>query len=79
MSVSLLPRIGIWKQKSRRVGFVKNLYYRINVLTIQIPPLRERPGDVALLVERLAGPEWSIDPDVIPYWSDTVGPGMCDN
>ena len=30
----------------------KDLYYRLNIVNISIPPLRERPGDVTVLAER---------------------------
>ena len=33
--------------------FRQDLFYRLNVIQIEIPPLRERPGDVVSLAERL--------------------------
>ena len=35
--------------------FLEPLYYRLNVLKIEIPPLRERLDDLTILVERLYG------------------------
>jgi DNA-binding NtrC family response regulator len=36
-------------------GFRQDLYFRLDVLRIEMPPLRERPGDLKQLVEVLLG------------------------
>ena len=42
--------------------FREDLYYRINVMTIQLPPLRQRGDDVLLLADHIAGPAWEWEP-----------------
>ncbi len=37
------------EKKVAEKGFREDLYYRINVFTIQIPPLRERTADISLI------------------------------
>lgn len=48
--------------------FRKDLFYRINVIQLNVPPLRDRRGDIAILAKhfllRLAK-DWRIDPPII--------------
>jgi two-component system NtrC family response regulator len=60
--------------------FREDLYFRLNVIPIQIPPLREREGDIPALVEHFVGAaapgkRTAIDPEVLEAFEAYHWPG----
>ena len=67
-----------------RLGrFREDLYYRINVVPIFVPPLRERPGDLPLLVDHFLRvycaannrPLKQLEPEALEIMEDYSWPG----
>jgi two-component system nitrogen regulation response regulator NtrX len=54
----------------REGSFREDLFFRLNVLPVTVPPLRERPGDVSLLVRHFAELLRRKSGQVAPTWSD---------
>ena len=55
--------------------FREDLYYRINVLTILLPPLRERKGDIQQLLEHFAGHDWVWNNSLLELLENYSWPG----
>lgn len=56
-------------------AFREDLYYRINVMSLQLPPLREREGDLELLVTHLLGDQWEVEPEAMTALQGYNWPG----
>ncbi len=62
--------------------FREDLYYRLKVVTIELPPLRDRPSDLPLLFDFFlkkyssrAGKTLAVNPEVFPYFLSFSWPG----
>jgi DNA-binding NtrC family response regulator len=65
-----------------RGTFRGDLYYRINAVVLDLPPLRERPGDILLLVRHFLGQFrpgeeglWTLTPDAVATLRSYPWPG----
>ncbi|WP_297527669.1 sigma-54-dependent transcriptional regulator [Thiohalobacter sp.] len=63
-------------------GFRQDLYYRLNVIELRVPPLRERPGDIPRLAEHLlerlaaaGNPRARLAPDAVAALQAYAFPG----
>ncbi|MBV9257404.1 MAG: sigma 54-interacting transcriptional regulator [Ktedonobacteraceae bacterium] len=70
------------REEARDGNFRADLFYRLNVLTITIPPLRDRVADLPLLVQhflqrqsRMTGRTLSIHPDAMAAIKSYTWPG----
>jgi DNA-binding NtrC family response regulator len=55
--------------------FREDLYYRINVMSLELPPLRQRQGDIPLLVAHFLGAGWEIDDEAMKLLERYDWPG----
>ena len=55
--------------------FREDLYYRINVMSIDLPPLRIRTGDVPLLISSFLGNTWTIESEGLAALESYSWPG----
>lgn len=71
------------QQEVEKGRFREDLYYRLNVVHIELPPLRERREDIPLLLAHFAGkiatesnmPRKTISPKALEYLSGYEWPG----
>ena len=71
------------EQMTREGGFREDLFYRLNVIPIFLPPLREHPDDVPLLVrhflrrhaEKMGVPQPELDQDALDALGRYAWPG----
>jgi DNA-binding NtrC family response regulator len=55
--------------------FREDLYYRINVMSLELPPLCQRQGDIPLLVAHFLGTGWEIEQAALDAMQQYHWPG----
>ena len=56
-------------------NFREDLFYRINVMSLELPPVRQREGDLPLLVAHFLGPGWDIEEEAMQALERYAWPG----
>jgi DNA-binding NtrC family response regulator len=59
----------------REGRFREDLFYRINVMSLELPPIRERHGDIPLLVRHFLGPGWTMEKEALRLMERYDWPG----
>ena len=58
-------------ERAVRTGqFREDLYFRLNVIPVSVPPLRERPSDIPALVRHFAALQRQRSGQAVPLWTD---------
>ena len=65
------------RREVNRGAFREDLYFRLAVATVELPPLRERPEDIALYVDELLGenPGVTVSPETLARLEQQRWPG----
>lgn len=68
------------KEKTKRGEFLEDLHYQLNVIPLFLPPLRERKGDISMLINHfldIFSPHQAIriEPDAIKVLTEYPWPG----
>jgi DNA-binding NtrC family response regulator len=71
------------REAVRQGGFREDLYYRLNVIPLRLPPLRERPDDIPALVDHFVGKHGRrlarrierVDPAAVALLATAAWPG----